>query len=180
MVSPNRVLAWSFYAVLFAVGIGTFFIHELAHWLTGVALGHDMIASPHHVRATDPMSVRDQCLVSAAGPLITIAQGIVGYWLVSRRSSRLGFALLYMAFFMRLIANAVSVFNPNDEARISLLLGIGTWTLPLVVVAGLFVLLFAASRRLKLRFLDQFFCYLVASVVVTLIVAVDMAFWSKS
>ncbi len=174
------ILPRGFYAILFCVGIGTFFIHELAHWITGVALGHDMIASPNHVWSRDPMSVGDQGLVSAAGPLVTIAQAIVGFWLVKRGRSLLGFALLYMAFFMRLLATAVSLSNPNDEARVSQLLGWGTWTLPLTVVVGLFILLAAASRKLELSLRDQFFCYLVASVVVSLIVGVDMIFWRKA
>jgi len=174
------IFSRSFYAILFFVGIGTFFIHEFAHWLTGVALGHDMIASPNHVWPRDPMSVRYQGLVSAAGPLVTIAQGIAGFWLVNRGRSLLGFALLYMAFFMRLLATAMSLFNPNDEARVSQLLGVGTWTLPLIVVVGLFILVVAASRKLELTVRDQFFCYLVASVVVSLIVGVDMLFWRNA
>jgi len=51
----------------------------------------------------------------------------------------------------------MSLFNPNDEARVSQLLGVGTWTLPLSVVGGLLVLVVAASRELRLKFRDQFF-----------------------
>jgi len=166
--------------ILFFVGVATFFIHELAHWIAGVALGHDMIATPNHVWSRSPLSVGDQAIVSASGPLVTIAQGIVGFWLVKNRRSQFGFALLYMAFFMRLLATGMSLFNPNDEARISQLLGLGSWTLPLIVVIALFILLVCASRELRLRFYDQFFCYLVASIVVTLIVGVDMALWRKA
>lgn len=180
MSSPKSVLTARFYAVLFFVGIGTFLVHEFAHWLTGVAIGHDMVATPNHVWSRDPMGALDQTMVSAAGPLVTLAQGILGFWLVKRRRSQFGFALLYMAFFMRLLAAGLSFSNPNDEARVSQLLGLGTWTLPLVVVAGLLGLLVAASRHLELRFRDQFFCYLSASIVVSLIVGVDMAFWRKA
>jgi hypothetical protein len=178
VANPKRIFSTSFYAILFCVGIGTFFIHELAHWLAGVALGHDMIASPNHVWSRSPMPVRDQSLVSAAGPLITIAQGVIGFWLVRRHRSQLGFALLYMAFFMRLVAAGISIFNPNDEARVSQLMGVGTWTLPLTVVAGLSFLFLVASRELKLKIRDQFFCYVVASIVIALIVGVDKAFWT--
>jgi len=104
----------------------------------------------------------------------------MGFWLVKRHRSQVGFALLYMAFFMRLLAAGMSFFNPNDEARISQLLGLGTWTLPLIVVLGLFCLLMSASRNLKLKFRDQFFCYLLASVVVSLIVGADAALWRKA
>jgi hypothetical protein len=156
--------------------LGLFFVHELAHWLAGSALGHDMIASPNRVWSKYPMPVGDQGLVAAAGPLVTIVQGIIGFWLVRRRQSHIGFALLYMAFFMRLLATAMSLFNPNDEASVSQLLGIGKWTLPLIVVSGLFILFRAASRKLKLGYPDQFFCFSVASLVVSLIVGAD-AMW---
>ncbi|MEO8268432.1 MAG: hypothetical protein ABI557_01855 [Aureliella sp.] len=151
----------------------------MAHWLAGASLGYDMVATPNHVWSKTPMSVNDQALVSGAGPLLTIAQGFLGFWLVRSQRSHFGFALLYVAFFMRLLAAGVSLFNPNDEARISQLLGLGTWTLPILVVVGLFVLVVSASRELRLIFRDQFFCYLVSSVVVTFIVGVDMALWGK-
>lgn len=169
-----------FYATLFFVGIGTFLVHEFAHWLTGVALGHDMVVTPNHVWSRNPMSALDQIMVSSAGPVITIAQGIVGFWLVKHRRSQFGFALLYMAFFMRLLAAGMSFLNPNDEAKVSQLLGLGTWPLPLIVVTGLFGLLISASRNLELRFRDQLFCYLVASIVVTLIVGADAALWRNA
>ncbi|MEO8362119.1 MAG: hypothetical protein ABI672_18970 [Vicinamibacteria bacterium] len=179
MDQSKSVLLRSFYVILFFVGIGTFFIHEFGHWFAGVALGHDMIASPNHVSPRNPISVVDQGLVAAAGPLVTLVQGVIGFWLVRHRRSQLGFALLYMAFFMRLLAAGLSLLNPNDEARISLLLGVGMWTLPVAVVGGLFIPLLVASRELRLRFRDQFFCYLVASVAVTLIIGVDTIFWAK-
>ncbi|MEO8064429.1 MAG: hypothetical protein ABI821_16960 [Pseudomonadota bacterium] len=182
--SLERAAKWvfsrNFYAILFIVGIGSFLIHEFAHWIAGVALGHDMIASPNHVWPRDEISVRDMAIVAAAGPVVTIVQGVVGFWLVRRRHSQLGFALLYIAFFMRVLAAGLSLFNPNDEARVSQMLGLGTWTIPLVVVAGLAILLVSASRELKLKFRDQFFCYWVSAVVVTLIVGVDVAFWRRA
>lgn len=180
MRTATPVFSGRFHALLFAVGVATFCVHEFAHWITGVALGHDMVATPNHVWARDAIGTWDQARVAAAGPVVTIVQGVFGYLLVRRRRSHFGFALLYMAFFMRLLAAAVSVFNPNDEARISQLLGLGTWTLPALVVAGLLVLLVASSGALQLRFRDQFFCYLVASIVVSMIVGVDMLIWRSA
>lgn len=67
---------------MFFFGIGTFFVHEFAHWITGVLLGHDMIATPNHVWSKNPMSIRDHALVSSMGPVVTIIQGAFGFWLV--------------------------------------------------------------------------------------------------
>lgn len=177
MPATNAVVGKRFYLALFAIGIASFAIHEFAHWAMGVALGHDMLASPNHVWAKCEVSATHQMLISAAGPGITIILGIFGFLLVRYRASLAGFAILYMAFFSRLLAGAVSILNPNDEARISVQLGLGFWTVPIIVVLGLFVLTWLASARLKLTFRDQFFCYVIASVAVTLVVAVDQLFF---
>lgn len=179
-MNPSRAaLPARFHPVLFLVGIGTFVVHEFAHWIAGVALGHDMIATPNHVWSRDPMGVGDQMLVSAAGPLVTVLQALLGHALARGARPRLGFALVYMAFFMRLLAAGMGLFNPNDEARISQMVGWGTWVLPLVVVVALFALLVPASRRLGLRLRDHVACYVVASLTVSLIVGVDFAFWQR-
>lgn len=180
MARSTPIFTTRFFVTLFLVGIGSFLIHELAHWLAGVGLGYDMVATPNHVWPKTAMSVTDQVLVSGAGPLLTIAQALLGFWLVRSRSSHFGFALVYVAFFMRLLAAGVSLFNPNDEARISQMLGLGTWTLPALVVIGLLMLVVSASRQLRTSVRDQFFCYLVSSIAVTLIVGVDMALWGKT
>lgn len=81
--------------------------------------------------------------------------------------------MLYMALLMRFFAALINLFNPNDEASVNVDLGIGFWTLPIVIITFLFSLLFLASRHLKLTFKDQFFCYLTASGVLTFIVGID-------
>src|SRR5690606_17381055 len=63
-MNPSRAaLPARFHLVLFVVGIGTFVVHEFAHWIAGVALGHDMIATPNHVWSREPMGVGDQMLL---------------------------------------------------------------------------------------------------------------------
>lgn len=169
----------TFYLVLLLTGIASFLVHELAHWLTGLVLGYEMVATLNSVTPMGSVTPRDLALIAGAGPLLTVGQGLLGFWLVWKSRSHLGFALLYIAFFMRLVAAGVSVFNPNDEAKLSQLLGLGTWTLPVLVVGGLLALVVVASRRLQLKLRDQLLCYVVASVAVTLVVGVDMALWPK-
>lgn len=171
------VLHRDFYLKLFWVGVATFAVHEFSHWITGTVLGYDMVITPNRVYSTSPTSYVHKQLISSAGPSITYVQAFIGYLLVKNRQSLLGYAMVYMAFFMRLIAAMISTFNPNDEARISQDLGIGLWTLPAIAVALLFGLVYFASRRLKLTVRDQFFCYLIASVVVAIVVGTDMLFF---
>ncbi|MBX2819090.1 MAG: hypothetical protein KTR29_05385 [Rhodothermaceae bacterium] len=172
------VLKKGFYATLFLIGIATFAVHEFFHWFAGTVLGYDMVITPNRVYSKTSTEFIDKQIISFAGPFITYVQAVIGYLWVVKKQSMLGFSLLYMAFFMRLFAAGISVFNPNDEARISQALGIGLWTLPVIVVSVLFVLLYLASRRLKLTARDHLFCYLVASIVVTLVVGVDSFFFA--
>ena len=173
-------LGGTFVPILFLVGVATFVVHEFFHWLAGVSLGYPMIVTPNRVFSETPMTAMHALAVSAAGPIATYVQAIVGYHAIRTRESLAGFALVYMAFFMRLVAMAVSVFNPNDEARISRDLGLGLWTLPAIVVSMLFILVFASSRRLKLTLRDQLLCYTVASIVVTAFVGADQVFFRKA
>ncbi len=167
-----------FYLTLFLVGIGTFGIHEFAHWLAGIVLGYDMVITPNRVYSKSSTTFVHKQIITFAGPLITYLQAAVGFFLVMNKRRLIGYAILYMAFFMRLFATVISVFNPNDEARMSQDLGLGTWTLPVIAVLFLFGLLFYASRRLKLTVRDQLSCYLIASIVVTFVVAVDAFFFT--
>jgi hypothetical protein len=139
-----------------------------------------MQASPNHVWPVGDSGPADATLISAAGPAITIIQGVIGFFLVRNRAPLFGFALLYVAFFMRLLAAGASIFNENEEARISSYLGLGLWTIPAIVVTALFLLTYVGSRRLKLSLREQFFCYVAVSLAVSFVVGIDHTFFGKA
>jgi hypothetical protein len=173
MSEPNYLFDKKFYVQLFAIVLAGFAIHEIAHWLVGQLLGYSMIITPNHVYSLTKMSAAHSALTSAAGPLITILQAMIGFYLIKTKASKFGFSLLYTAFFSRLLATAVTLFNPNDEARLSLYFGLGKWTLPIFVSLGLLILAWLASRHLKLKWRDQLGCYFIASIGITLVVGID-------
>jgi hypothetical protein len=153
--------------------LASYAIHESAHWLMGAALGMEMEFRLNAVRYMSSTAPWQRALADAAGPAITIVQAVVAYVLVQRSEPVKAFAFLYVAAFMRFAATVVSVLNPNDEARLSLYLGLGKWTLPVLVAAGLILLAAAGSKRLHLTWKDQLLCYLVASLAVSAIVGLD-------
>jgi hypothetical protein len=167
-------------SILLWVGIGTFVVHEFFHWFAGTLLGYPMRITPNQVSPLTAMLAVHHTAMTAAGPIATYIQAAVGYALVRRRASLVGFAMVYMAFFMRLVAMGVSVFNPNDEARISQNLGLGLWTLPALAVSALFVLVYFSSRRMRITAREQLICYVVASVVVTIFVGADFLWFGKT
>lgn len=167
-------LPLSFFPLLFLVFLITNLVHEGAHWLMGALLGFEMRFGLNAVAYLSPTLPWQRALADGAGPAVTIVQGLIAYTMVKRSASRTAFAFLYAAAFMRLVAGLVSVAHPNDEARLGMYLGIGMWTLPVLVAAGLIVLAVKGARRLGLGWKDQLACYVLASVAMSVIVGLDM------
>ncbi len=173
MVSQS--VGWRFYLVLILVCPLTFIVHEAAHWSMGQGLGYSMTMSLNgaYPDAGGFASDAHAIWVSAAGPLITLLQALVAYALMRSGQHRLAYPFLFVAFMMRFAAAVVSIKHPNDEARISQMLGLGTWALPLLMVALLFALLYVSSRRLGIGWRVNLVSYLMVSSMFAVIVFLD-------
>jgi hypothetical protein len=163
-----------FYGLVVLAGFITFVLHEGGHWLTTILLGHEAFFGPNSSGPRAAVSAADHAVISAAGPLVTVVQAAIALWLVQTRSSQTAWIFLFWPAFMRLMATGISLFNPNDEARISEWLGWGLWTLPALVSAGLVALLVIGSRRLRVSWKTLALTWVAASVAVSAIVGLDM------
>ena len=139
-------------AVLLAVAF-TWLIHELAHWAMARALGYSPIMTMNTV-SLGGEAYREEwhaMLVSAAGPVVTILQAILIYWWLSVKGwQRWLYPYLLLALYTRLLAGVMNMINLNDEGRIGHALGIGDYTLSIMVSAFLFLLVWKSSRQHKL------------------------------
>jgi hypothetical protein len=84
--------------------------------------------------------IRDVGLSALFGPLLTIAIGGVGLWLLAVRKSAFGGALAFTAFFRALpvlVVYALGTPEHTDEAHIALTLGVPDLPLGLLQLAGL-------------------------------------------
>lgn len=171
----SQSVGWRFYLVLILACPLTFIVHEAAHWSMGEGLGYSMTMSLNGAYPGAGAFATDAHViwVSAAGPLITLLQALAAYALMRSGRHRLAYPFLFVAFMMRFAAAVVSIKHPNDEARISQMLGLGTWTLPLLMVALLFVLLYVSSRRLRIGWRANLLSYLVVSSMFAVIVFLD-------
>lgn len=170
----TRSIGGSFYVWFAFLAVTAYLIHEAAHWLVGATLGYPVSYGINSVISASPMTAGDHMLMSAAGPAVTIVTALIGFYFVMRRESLIGYAVLYFALFMRVIAAGVSVLNLNDEARISDMLGFGPWLLPGLVVVVLLVPTVIASRHLRLSWKVNMFAYVVSSIVAAAVVGLDM------
>ena len=146
-----------YYILMTAVAvIFSWLLHEFAHWVTGNILGYKMVMT---LNSTYPSSMAytndsDHHVISAAGPAITIIEALIVFFLINRRNLKTRYPFLFTCFYMRFFAMVISLLNPNDEARIGSYLGIGKFTLPVIVTAILFFLIYRISKRfgLSLKF----------------------------
>jgi hypothetical protein len=129
------------YVLATAAAVGfTWLLHEFSHWITGQLLGESLTMT---LNACYPKSGRytegwHEIIISAAGPAITLVQAVIFYLLLKRGSGKRLLPFFLTCVYMRLLAGVMNFINLNDEGRISKSLGLGTFTLPLLVVAVLF------------------------------------------
>ena len=154
--------------------LGTFVVHEGAHWGAGTILGHQMSYGLNGSAPSAATSAGHHALISVAGPLVTILQALIALHLVRTRRSLAAFAVLSAAAFLRVVAQGLSFILPNDEARVSDWLGIGFWTLPIVTASALVACTIWASRHLGASWRFNALAYLVASLTLSVIVGADM------
>jgi hypothetical protein len=126
----------------------TWLIHEFAHWSTGELLGNDMGMSLNRTysKTGNYGAVWHQTIISAAGPMATLVQAIVVFFLLQKGASKMLFPFLLTSLYMRFLAGAMNFINLNDEGRISRDLGLGSFTLPFLVFGILFYLVYSISK----------------------------------
>lgn len=171
----DRRLPLAFWLSAPLVAAITWGVHELMHYLAGVALGYEMWMSMNQAGLVqgEYTATWHAMVVSMAGPVVTYLQAGVAFWLIRARGLVLAYPFLFLAWFTRTLAFVIGFKTPNDEMRTSLDLGLPGWLLPAVVVAGLLALTVLGSRRLQLGWRVNLGLYLMFSAITAAIVFGD-------
>lgn len=145
--TKNNTTGISYVLITALAVLLTWELHELAHWTVGTGLGYNMVMTLNTGYSLESVTEVHYQLISAVGPIVTLLQAILIFLVMRRRNVRALYPFLFSCFYCRLFAAVISFLKLNDEARISKYLGIGTFTLPLIVSAILFFLVYRTSRR---------------------------------
>ncbi len=157
----------------------TWLIHEFAHWLTSEFFGYETRMTLNKTGAIQGPSPTEahHLIISAAGPIITLVQAVIAFFLLKNRSwNKYVYLILFTAFYMRFLAGLMNLINLNDEGRISSSLGIGTYTLPIIVSGFLFYLVYTASKKHGLRWPFQLATTLAIMVFSSALILLDQAY----
>jgi len=157
-------------------GILVFLVHEAGHWAGGRLWGFEMYLQLNKAGPADPEADPGfwaQMTMTGAGPAVTLVQALIGLAL-ARRFPLVGFALVFTAAFTRILAFAISILvNPNDEARIGEMLGLGPYPVHLAVVGILLVLLTLTAMRSRAGWPAFLTAFVMSSLAVTAVVYLD-------
>ena len=149
----TQKISITYVAVVLATVLFTWFIHEFAHWTAYKSFGFDAFMSFNKagVRGNEFPNTTQQLWATAAGPMITLLQAIIAYFILQKKGcNKYIYPLLFTAFYMRFLAGIMNVISPNDEGVISQYFGLGLFTVSIVMSAILFWMVFKTSKKYQL------------------------------
>lgn len=151
MTNPKIDLKYIF--PIFISVFASTILHEIAHWSMGEVLGNKMIATLNGTYASSGNYLQDwhRNYVTMAGPVFTVLQAVLFYFLILKYRRIELYPFLFFPFVFRVAAGLANFAGPNDEGRFGMSLGIGLFTVSIVVCSFLYHLVFNMSKRLNIR-----------------------------
>jgi len=159
--------------------IFTWLIHEFVHWCTSELFGYEAIMQLNRtstIAGENPTELH-KAIISISAPIVTLLQGLVIFIILKYRNwNEYLYPFLFTAFYMRLLAGLMNFTNVNDEGRVSQYLGVGTFTLSIIVSGLLFFMVYKISRKYSLNWKFQFGTYLIVMFVSSILILSDQFF----
>ena len=171
-----------YFTVLVGVTFLTFFFHEMSHWISYKFLGYDAGFTINQAYLKDSsiqLTKTEKILTSSSGPLFTILQALTSYFILKKNKNIMLYPLLFLPFIMRLGAAWANIFEPNDEGRVSLYLGLNLYVIPIIVVSFLFLLIYKISKKNKISIFFNFLNFIASLLLISILVYLDFKYKIK-
>ena len=157
----------------------TWIIHEFTHWYTSELFGYETIMrinGTSSVEGENPTELQ-KVIISISAPIVTILQALLVFIILKTRSwNKYLYPFIFTAFYMRFLAGLMNFINVNDEGRVSQYLGIGTFTLSIIVSGLLFYMIYKISKKYSLNWKFQLGTYLIVMTVSSILILLDNFF----
>ena len=140
------------YLLFIPIAFFSYLFHEFGHWVVGELLGNEMIYSLNYAWPKDGHYINEShnLYVSIGGPAFTILLAIVSLLIIEKYSTIYAYPLLFFQFALRFFSLVFGGFSQQDEARISTIIGLGTYTVGIIVLIILITIVIRASYKLKI------------------------------
>lgn len=140
------------YLLFIPIAYFSYLFHEFGHWIVGEILGNDMIYSLNYVwpKSGHYINESHDLYVSIGGPAFTILLALFSLFFLEKYSSVYAYPVLFFQFVCRFFSLVFGGFSQQDEARISSLMGLGIYTVGIIVLIMLILIVIRASYKLKI------------------------------
>lgn len=140
------------YLLFIPVAYFSYLLHEFGHWIVGEILGNDMIYSLNYVwpRAGHYLTESHNLYVSIGGPAFTLLLAVASLLILEKYSTIYVYPVLFFQFVLRFFSLVFGGFSQQDEARISSIMGLGTYTVGIIILLLLLLIVIRASYKLKI------------------------------
>jgi len=171
----TKKISFKYILVILITVILTWIIHEFTHWLSSEFFGYETIMrlnGTSSVKGENPTEIQN-AIISISGPIITIIQAIIAYFILNKNWNKYIYPVLFTAFYMRFLAGLMNFIKLNDEGRVSDFLGIGTSTLPIIVGGLLFFMVYKISKKYELDWKFQLNTTLIVMIFTSILILSD-------
>jgi hypothetical protein len=166
---------WKVALLMIPVAFLTYLFHESGHWIVGELLGNKMILSLNNAAPLtgNYLHKTDSLFVLMGGPAFTILQAIIFLIVIEKTGSVYAYPAVFFAGFIRFFSILFGGFNLQDEAKISAMLNIGTYTTAAVVLLILLFIVWRSSYLLKLNLKAVGYFTVLSTISALLVIATD-------
>ena len=159
--------------------IFTWLIHEFTHWLTSELFGYETIMRLNGTYVVQGENENEwhSAIISISAPIVTVLQGLIVFVLLKSGSwNKYLYPFILTALYMRFLAGLMNFINVNDEGRVSEFLGIGTFTISIIVSGLLFYMVYRVSKKHSLNWKFQLGTVLIIMFASSILILSDQFF----
>ena len=135
------------------VAFASYLFHEFGHWIIGEVLGNNMVYSLNNVWPLSGhfIDASHEVYSSIGGPAFTILLSLFFLLIIEKYKTMYAYPFVFFQMFIRFFSLVFGGFVQQDEARISAILGLGTYTIAIIVLLILFLIVLRASYLLRIN-----------------------------
>ncbi|HEX7556013.1 MAG TPA: hypothetical protein VF338_05265, partial [Leptolinea sp.] len=152
-MNTKSKLSFKFMLLFIPVAFASYLFHEFGHWIIGEVLGNNMVYSLNNVWPQSGYFIdpSHEVYSSIGGPAFTILLSLFFLLIIEKYKTIYAYPFVFFQMFMRFFSLVFGGFGQQDEARISAILGLGTYTVAIIVLLILFLIMLRASYLLRIN-----------------------------
>jgi hypothetical protein len=152
MPDSRKPVNTRFFLLFIPAAYVSYLFHEAGHWIVGEILGNPMVYSLNTVWPKDGHYLQQShgLYVSIGGPAFSVLQAVIALLIIEKWGTFYAYPFAFFPMFNRFFSILLGGFSKQDEARIAVLMGTGTYLVAMIVLALLLLIVVKCSYKLKI------------------------------